>query len=85
MATGENPKNVYGGRNQLPMTRMGNISMERGGREKERRGEEGRGEERRGEREYRGGRKGERDNHYIIYFDGYTHGASDAYSRTPPQ
>ena len=30
MACGENPKRVYGGRNQLPQTRMGNIALMRG-------------------------------------------------------
>ncbi len=29
MACGENPKRVYGGRNQLPSTRMGNIALDR--------------------------------------------------------
>ncbi|HJQ15428.1 MAG TPA: amidohydrolase [Allosphingosinicella sp.] len=29
MACGENPKRVYGGRNQMPQTRMGNIALDR--------------------------------------------------------
>src|SRR5439155_25481962 len=28
-ASGENPKRVYGGRNQLPSTRMGNFAVQR--------------------------------------------------------
>ena len=30
MACGENPKRVYGGRNQMPATRMGNMAVNRG-------------------------------------------------------
>ena len=30
MACGENPKRVYGGRNQMPATRMGNVAVNRG-------------------------------------------------------
>lgn len=30
MACGENPKRVYGGRNRMPSTRMGNIALDRG-------------------------------------------------------
>jgi imidazolonepropionase-like amidohydrolase len=29
MACGENPKRVYGGRNQMPSTRMGNMAVNR--------------------------------------------------------
>ncbi|MBJ6903729.1 hypothetical protein, partial [Vibrio cholerae] len=29
MACGENPKRVYGSRNQMPATRMGNIAVDR--------------------------------------------------------
>jgi hypothetical protein len=29
MACGENPKRVYGSRNQMPSTRMGNVAVDR--------------------------------------------------------